>query len=65
MWIQILARPVDDDWHKNSRKQIARIKGGSFRISHLVKAPFQAPDGTSDLSEREKITHQGYRGKEC
>lgn len=53
MWIQILARPVDDSWHKNSKKHAARIKSGSFSISHLVKAPFQAP-GDSDLSERDK-----------
>ena len=55
MWIQILARPIDNDWHKKSRKHIARIKVGSLSISNLVKAPFQAPNETNkDLSERDK-----------
>lgn len=33
MWVQILVKPIDDDWHKDSEKWIARTKagkGGSF-----------------------------------
>ncbi len=28
LWIQILAKPVDDDWHKDSEKWINRVKTG-------------------------------------
>ncbi len=28
MWIQIIARPIADDWHKRGSKTISRIKGG-------------------------------------
>lgn len=28
MWIQIIARPIADDWHKRGAKMAARIKGG-------------------------------------
>lgn len=28
MWIQIMARPIADDWHKRGAKVIARIRGG-------------------------------------
>ncbi len=55
MWIQILARPIDNDWHKKSKKHISKIKSGPFNISHLVKAPFQALNDTErELSERDK-----------
>lgn len=31
LWIQILARPIDDNWHKRGEKFISRIKnGGTF-----------------------------------
>ena len=55
MWIQILARPIADDWHKKGRKQIARIKSGSLKLSSLIVAPFQTPtEGDRDLNERDK-----------
>lgn len=28
MWIQIMARPISDDWHKRGAKVVARIRGG-------------------------------------
>ncbi len=28
LWIQIMARPVSDDWHKKGSKAVARIKSG-------------------------------------
>lgn len=29
MWIQILARPISDDWHRNGAKMIQKIRKGS------------------------------------
>ena len=28
MWIQIMARPIGDDWHRRGAKMVQRIKGG-------------------------------------
>ncbi len=28
MWVQIIARPINDDWHKLGAKRVARIKSG-------------------------------------
>ncbi|HLA49057.1 MAG TPA: type IV secretory system conjugative DNA transfer family protein [Candidatus Saccharimonadales bacterium] len=28
MWIQIMARPIADDWHRRGAKMVARIRGG-------------------------------------
>ncbi len=33
MWIQIMARPIADDWHKRGAKTIARIRGGRGLLS--------------------------------
>ena len=33
MWIQIMARPIADDWHKRGAKTIARIRGGKGLLS--------------------------------
>lgn len=33
LWIQILARPIADDWHKSSEKWIAGIKSGNPFVS--------------------------------
>ncbi len=32
MWIQIIARPIADDWHKRGTKMVARIRGGRGSI---------------------------------
>ena len=64
IWIQILARPVSDDWHKGSKKHISKIKGGSFNLSHIIRAPFQAPDDTEkNLSERDKTRIKAIEDK--
>lgn len=64
MWIQILARPIADDWHKKGRKHINKIKLGSLNLPDLVKAPFQAPDeNNKDLGEREKSRIQAITDK--
>ncbi len=55
MWIQILARPIADDWHKKGRKYVSKIKGGRVGLYNLVLAPFQAPaENERDISERDK-----------
>lgn len=33
MWIQIMARPIADDWHKRGAKMVARIRGGRGGLS--------------------------------
>ena len=55
MWIQILARPIADDWHKQGKKYINKIKSGSLNLGSLMRAPFRSIDEeVSDLSERDK-----------
>lgn len=67
MWIQILARPIDDDWHKRGSKMIERIKGGQGNlfggagsmlgaaITAFVKPPtYDEKSGEKELSERDK-----------
>ena len=64
IWIQILARPVSDDWHKNSKKHIAKIKSGSLNLAYIIRAPFQAPDDTEkNLSERDKARIKAIEDK--
>ena len=56
MWIQILARPIPDDWHKNTTdKWVKDVKsgkkslfGGVFDWKYLAEAPlalFRPPEG--------------------
>lgn len=65
-WIQIVARPVADDWHKRGTKMIRRIEGrggllggntGSYlgqALGALAKPP-EATDKTApELSERDR-----------
>ena len=33
MWIQIMARPIADDWHKRGAKMVNRIRGGRGNLS--------------------------------
>ena len=35
MWVQVIVRPISDDWHKRSAKMVRRIKsgGGAFTTS--------------------------------
>lgn len=33
MWIQIMARPIADDWHRRGTKMVARIRGGRGVLS--------------------------------
>ncbi len=63
MWIQVIARPIADDWHKLGAKNVAKIKsgGGNFGkyASQVFGAAWKPPedDGKSKeptLSERDK-----------
>jgi len=69
MWIQIIARPVHDDWHRKGARQIARIKRGRGLLSGtggtalgyagealaaLVRPPAGSETKEPQLSERDK-----------
>jgi hypothetical protein len=67
MWIQIMARPVHDDWHRKGARMVARIKrgGGMFgngsgvsyaaeALSALLKPPAPGENKPPELSERDK-----------
>lgn len=70
VWVQILARPIADDWHKSSDKWIKDVKSGkkSFSLGNLfdfkwvsgvLSALWQPPEAgkaaaPKELSERDK-----------
>lgn len=65
MWLQVIIRPISDDWHKKGAKQIEKMKGGGGGIglssilgqafSALSKPPtYEAGSTSKELSEREK-----------
>lgn len=66
-WIQIMARPISDDWHKRGSKMIKRIQGGggllgggagsyaAQALGALVKPPEpSAKSAVPEISERDK-----------
>ena len=68
IWIQVLARPVADDWHKRASAYVERVKSGGGGIDwgamsyliRIIEALWTPPTGTGpeskpkELSEREK-----------
>jgi len=64
MWIQVIVRPISDDWHKKGYKEIQNIKGskslglGNFlgqAITALAKPPtYESGGAVKELNEREK-----------
>ncbi len=69
VWVQILARPIADDWHSRSSKFVERIKagrgttttnGGWIWFIQALEALWKPPEGgpgsttTHELSERNK-----------
>lgn len=67
IWIQVLARPVSDNWHQRASAYISRVRGGSgfdmggFRyfgqfLEALWKPPVEngSAPAAKELSEREK-----------
>lgn len=35
LWVQVLARPIADDWHKSSESWVKRVKGGGSPFTFL------------------------------
>ena len=68
LWIQILARPVHDDWHRRGARMVNRIKGGgglfgtsgnvvgytAEAFAALVRPPTATDKKEPELSERDK-----------
>lgn len=64
MWIQVIVRPISDEWHKKGVKEIQRIKGktglgiGSIlgqAITALAKPPtYEGAPSIKELTDREK-----------
>lgn len=63
MWIQIIIKPISDDWHKRSSIMVKNIKakassksvGFGQLIGALAKPPeYDKKSGEGDLSERDK-----------
>lgn len=64
LWIQVLARPIADDWHKNSDKWIKRVKDGvkpfSFDLAWFVKTlgALWAPPETGEKAEKKELSER-------
>jgi len=69
MWIQIMARPVHDDWHRKGARMVGRIKrgGGMFgsgansavgyaaeAFAALIRPPTGSDSKEPEISERDK-----------
>lgn len=67
MWIQVLARPISDEWHKKASRFSDRIKAGRTRgtgtvlsqlalsfVEALAKPPEPGAKGAPEVSERDK-----------
>lgn len=66
VWIQMMARPIADDWHKKGSKEASRIKrsgssssGGMAYVGQMFGALIRPPDVSTkaaapELSERDK-----------
>jgi len=69
VWIQILARPIADDWHKRGARMVTRIKGGggilgpnsgnflglaAEAVAALARPPAPGEKTETTISERDK-----------
>ena len=68
MWVQILVKPIADDWHKNTEKWIKGIRAGKSSsttkyvgwIPQMLEALWKPPEGgdkvtiAKELSDRDK-----------
>ena len=64
IWIQVLTRPVADDWHKSADQWIRRVKGGGGAFSFLNDGKgFDAKWLLSALEALWKPPEQGAGGK--
>lgn len=62
MWIQILARPIADSWHKNAENWISLVKKGrSGNLTKLISDFFKAvwtPPIASDKSKQSEVSER-------
>lgn len=70
MWIQVLARPIPDDWHRKASKYASRVKSGKgklksdtfgtviYFIGQMLEALWKPPEDKAksapEVSERDK-----------
>jgi hypothetical protein len=70
MWIQVLARPIPDDWHRKASKYATRVKSGKgklkndtagtiiYFIGQMLEALWKPPEDKAksapEISERDK-----------
>ena len=65
MWIQVIVKPISDDWHSRSSAMVKKIKdksagGGGMGVRGLIGALAKPPEydqksgGAGDVSERDK-----------
>ncbi len=74
LWIQMMARPISDDWHKKGSKMVARIQNGGGlsggkalgyvgqAFGALGKPPEEGKSG-ADVSERDKTRIKAIQDK--
>lgn len=62
LWIQVLARPVADDWHRKAEQYISRVKSGApvvfgggimGHIGTLLEALWKPPESSGGASPKE------------
>jgi hypothetical protein len=67
IWIQILARPIADDWHKGSERWISRIKngvqditrgGGLAWLGGLIEALWKPPEEGKGATEKKELSER-------
>lgn len=70
LWVQVLVRPIADDWHKSSQKWAQSVKGGnpfallsgdgfSFRwLSGLLEALWRPPEQGSGTSGAPEVSER-------
>ena len=78
MWLQVLARPINDDWRENAARFIARLKsnygtkitsGAWVWFAQIIEALWKPPEGgigsttTREMSERDKLRVAGIEKK--
>jgi hypothetical protein len=64
LWVQVLARPIADNWHKNAENWISQIKNGSGPFSFLADGKgFDAKWFLGLLEALWKPPEQGVGGK--
>lgn len=64
-WVQILARPIDDSWHRQGEKYIEQLKSGKRAsgaagklLGELFTAFWQPPSGEGSSGQPELSDHQ-------